>query len=217
MIYIVKKLVFSAIFVGGIFYFFLSRHHAPCPQNSAPIAQTQNGSLPPAFPQAVPSSGSLQIARSLLGLEVKFQNGDVHYPGLAITNDPRYQALNPHEKLVDAIRFQPLRAPAYLLLLAIAKGADGRPSILPGKFDIIQQTPYQGLVLKDFKGRVFYYSGYVLTTPAWKNLPLGQSLQDQFCKDFSQNAPCSAHNTVKFVLTKPSEARKEIPLLALIQ
>jgi hypothetical protein len=176
-------------------------------------------------PQALPSASStpvqppqgVQVVKSLLGLEVKFLNGSVNYPGLTIVNDPRYQALTPTEKLVDALRFQPLQAPAYFLLIAIAKNSNGAPLIVPGKFNLVQNTQQGGLVLKDLHERLFYYSGYITLTPAWKNLAAGQAIEDQFCKVPTQMTVCSAQNLVKVVLKKPIDPSKDIPFLTLVR
>jgi len=175
---------------------------------------------PQAFPSAPatplhPPEG-MQVVQSLLGLEVKFLNGTVNYPGLMIVNDPRYQALAPHEKLVDALRFQPLQAPAYFLLIAIAKNSNGAPLIVPGKFNLVQSTEPGGLVLKDLHGRLFYYSGYLISTPAWKSLIPGQTIEDKFCKVPTQMGTCSSQNTVKVVLKKPADPKKDIPFLTLV-
>lgn len=169
----------------------------------------------PAMPHHPPEG--MQVARSILGLEVKFLKGNVNYPGLMITSDPRYQALGPNEKLVDALRFQPLQGPVYYLLIAIAKNANGAPLIVPGKFNFVQNTAQGGLVLTDPHGRLFYYSGYLMATPGWKNLPPGQMVQDQFCKVPAQIGACPPQNTVKVVLKKPVDPNKDIPFLALVR
>jgi len=174
-----------------------------------------------AFPSAPttpfhPPEG-LQVVRSLLGLEVKFLNKTVNYPGLTIVNDPRYQALTPNEKLVDALRFQSPQGPAYFLLIAIAKNSNGSPLIVPGKFNLVQNTAQGGLVLKDTHERLFYYSGYMIATPAWQSLTPGQMLQDQFCKAPNQMGNCSPQNTVKVVLKKPVDPNKDIPFLTLVR
>lgn len=174
---------------------------------------------PPVFPHASAPHApqGLQVVRSLLGLEVKFLNRHVDYPGLTIPNDPRYQALAMNEKLVDAIKFQLTRTAPFLLLIAIAKNTDGKPIIVPGKFDVVHKTEHEGFVLKDAHERLFYYSGYTLVTPAWRNLAPGQVLQDKFCKDSVSMAMCSPKNTVNVILKKPQDPRKDIPLLALVQ
>jgi hypothetical protein len=176
-----------------------------------PTGQLQ-GSIPSVH---VPEGA--QVVRSLLGLEVKFLNGAVNYPGLTIVNDSRYQALAPNEKLVDALRFQPLQAPAYFLLIAIAKNSNGSPLIVPGKFNVAQSTQQGGLVLKDTHGRLFYYSGYLTLTPAWKNLMPGQAIEDHFCKVPAELTMCSAQNTVKVILKKPIDPNKDIPFLTLVR
>jgi hypothetical protein len=172
---------------------------------------------PPVSPTPVQSPQGVQLVKSLLGLEVKFLNGSVNYPGLTIVNDPRYQALAPNEKLVDALRFQPLQAPAYFLLIAIAKNSNGAPLIVPGKFNLVQTTQHGGLVLKDLHERLFYYSGYITLTPAWKNLAAGQAIEDQFCKTSTQMAMCSPQNLVKVILKKPMDTSKDIPFLTLVR
>jgi hypothetical protein len=186
---------------------------APASPNApiAPIAPPQYTQIPL---QALPA---VQVKRSLLGLEVRFQGGHVNYAGLTIVNDPRYQALTSTEKLVDSIMFQPLQAPPFLLLVAIAKSPNGAPVIIPGKFDILQKTNLNGFVLKDSQGRLFYYSGYVLSTPGWKNLQPGQGFQDKFCKVPSELATCSPQNIVTVVLKKPLEALKDIPYLGQVK
>lgn len=177
--------------------------------------QVQGFPSMPAAPLQPPNG--VQIVRSLLGLQVKFLNGTVSYPGLLIVNDPRYQALAPKEKLVDALRFQSPQAPTYFLLIAIAKNSNGAPLIVPGKFNFVQTTAPGGLVLKDPQGRLFYYSGYVTTTPGWQNLVPGQMIEDNFCKVPTQQGMCSPQNTVRVLLKKPVDPRKDIPFLALVR
>lgn len=172
---------------------------------------------PPSSVMPHPLPTEVQVIRSLLGLEVKFLNGNVNYAGLMIANDPRYQALKTPEKLVDAILFQPVQTPPFLLLMAIAKNPNGAPTIIPGKFDVVRKTEQNGFVLKDAHGRLFYYSGYILATPAWKNLAPGQILQDKFCKESVQMTMCSPQNTVNVILKKPPDPRKDIPLLVLVK
>lgn len=186
-------------------------NESPLPHQPSPSPFPHPSALPSPAPQGI------QVARSMLGLEVKFQNGNVNYPGLTITNDQRYQALAINEKLVDAIQFQSMQAPPFLLLIAIAKKPDGTPLIIPGKFDIIHKTEQEGFVLKDAQGRLFYYSGYLLITSAWKDLAPGQILQDKFCKDPAPLAMCPARNTVNVMLKKPSRPSKDIPLLAFVR
>lgn len=172
------------------------------------------------YPSAVPIqiSQGMQVVKSLLGLEVKFLNGNVDYPGLTMVNDPRYQALALNEKLVDAIQFQPIQGPPFLLLVAIAKNPNGGPPlIVPGKFNIVHKTAQEGFVLKDAPGRLFYYSGYALSTPAWRDLAPGQMLQDKFCKNPALMAGCPPKNTVNVILKKPADPLKDIPLLAFVQ
>jgi hypothetical protein len=204
------------IFVNLVTYVFYERK---------PEILITNDHKPASQPQAFPSASTMllhppegvQVVKSLLGLEVKFLNGTVNYPGLTIINDPRYQALAPNEKLVDALRFQPLQAPAYFLLIAIAKNSNGAPLIVPGKFNLVQNTAQGGLVLKDSHGRLFYYAGYLIATPAWQNLAPGQMIQDQFCKAPTQMGGCSPQNTVKVALKKPADPSKDIPFLALVR
>jgi len=176
-----------------------------------PTGQLQAPIPPVHLPEGV------QVVKSLLGLEVKFLNKTVNYPGLTIVNDPRYQALTPNEKLVDALRFQSPQGPAYFLLIAIAKNSNGSPLIVPGKFNLVQNTAQGGLVLKDTHERLFYYSGYMIATPAWQSLTPGQMLQDQFCKAPNQMGNCSPQNTVKVVLKKPVDPNKDIPFLTLVR
>lgn len=190
-----------------------------------PLASNQLGSnTPHVFPQAPVSpmpphatQGGMQVIRSLLGLEVKFLNGTINYPGPLIINDLRYQALSSHERLVDSIKFQPLQGNPFLLLVAIAKGPNGHPIIVPGKFDILRKTAREGFVLKDTHGRVFYYSGYVTQTPAWRNLVGGQILQDQFCKKAVSMEVCTANDVVNVILKKPQDPRKDIPFLTIVK
>jgi len=158
----------------------------------------------------------VQLVKSLLGMEVKFLNGHVNYAGQDIIKDFRYQALANNEKLVDAIYFQPIQGNPFFLLIAIAKSQNGIPIIVPGKFDIVFKTGLDGFVLKDSRGRLFYYSGYLLTTSAWRNLLQGQTLQDKFCKTPNNTLMCSAKNTVNVVLKKPKNTNKDIPFLTLI-
>lgn len=187
------------------------------------VITNENGPVrqPPVLPQAslmpLQQPEGVQVVRSILGLEVKFLKGNVNYPGLTITSDPRYQALAPNEKLVDALRFQPLQGPVYYLLIAIAKNPNGAPLIVPGKFNFVQNTAQGGLVLRDLHGRLFYYSGYLMATPGWKNLAPGQMIQDQFCKAPPQMGMCSSQNTVKVNLKKPSDPNKDIPFLTLVR
>ena len=162
-------------------------------------------------------SSGIQVVRSLLGLEVNFANGHVTYPGPMITNDARYQALSSQEKLVDAIMFRPQNLSPFLLLIAIAKNPNGTPTIVPGKFDIIQNTQQNGFVLYDSHKRLFYYSGYILATPQWQNLPPGQNLTDQFCKDLVPLSMCSPQKLVNVVLRKSLDPRKDLPLFELVQ
>jgi len=170
---------------------------------------------PSALPLPMPQG--MQVIRSILDLEVQFLNGDVNYPGLSIVNDPRYQALGNNEKLVDAIRFQPMQGSPFLLLVAIAKNQNGgAPLIVPGKFNIMHKTEQEGVVLRDNHGRLFYYSGYILATPAWKDIAPGQILQDKFCKNVPSMTTCSRKDTVNVLLKKPADPAKDIPLLAFI-
>lgn len=186
----------------------ITNEAAPSPQALAVAAAP---SFSPSLPQSV------QVVKSLLGLEVRFLNGNVNYPGLTITNDPRYQALGATEKLVDAIPFQPSQASAFLLLIAIAKDPHGKPLIVPGKFDITHKTEQNGFVLKDAHGRLFYYSGYTLLTSAWQTLSPGQILQDSFCKTSVSMLACPATDTVKVILKKPADPHKDIPLLTFVR
>lgn len=167
-------------------------------------------SLPPSHQQGI------QVVHSLLGLEVKFLNGTINYPGPLIVNDFRYQALAPNEKLVDAIKFQPLQGLPFLLLVAIGKSPNGSPIIIPGKFEIIGQTGRGGFILKDPHGRTFYYSGFILPTPAWQSLAPGQNLQDQFCKMIVPMENCSPQNRVNVILKKPIDPKKDIPFLTVV-
>lgn len=163
----------------------------------------------------VPSG--VQMVKSLLGLKVTFQNGHVNYPGPMIVHDPRFQGLGPKEKLVDAIKFQPLKKDPFLLLIAIGKKADGSPIIVPGRFDVTQKTSHNGFVLRDARGRVFYYSGYVLTTSIWKSLERGAVLQDQFCKQPVPLVMCSGKSSVKILLKKPQDPQRDIPMLTMVR
>jgi hypothetical protein len=185
-------------------------YQAP-PVSSTIYPNNQIQALSPQLPSGI------QVVRSLLGLEVNFANGHVTYPGPMITNDARYQALSSQEKLVDAIMFRPQNIPPFLLLVAIAKNANAAPTIVPGKFDIVQNTQQNGFVLSDSHKRLFYYSGYVLATSQWQNLPLGQSLTDQFCKDLVPLTMCSPQKVVNVVLRKSLDPRKDIPLFELVQ
>ena len=204
------------IFVNLMTYVFYERKPEILITNEHNLTnQTQAFPAVPTTPPHPPEG--VQVVRSLLGLEVKFLKGTVNYPGLTLVNDPRYQALASNEKLVDALRFQPLQAPAYFLLIAIAKNPNGAPLIVPGKFDLVQSTEQGGLFLKDSHGRLFYYSGYLIATPAWKNLAPGQIIQDHFCKVPTQMGACSPQNTVKVMLKKPSDPNKDIPFLSLVR
>lgn len=209
-------IVIAFIFVNLMTYIFHERKPELLITNEHKVVNQ-----PQIFPSApttpVHPPDGVQVVRSLLGLEVKFLKGTVNYPGLTIINDPRYQALAPNEKLVDALRFQPLNAPAYFLLIAIAKNSNGAPLIVPGKFNSVQNTKQGGLVLKDSHGRVFYYSGYLIATSTWKNLMPGEMVEDQFCKVPSQIGMCSSQNTVKVVLKKPGDPSKDIPFFALVR
>ena len=185
--------------------------------SNAPASSTISGAFPQHTqlpPQVQPG---VQVKQSLLGLEVRFQNGHVNYAGLTIVNDLRYQALTSAEKLVDSIIFQPTQARPFLLLVAIAKGPTGAPVIIPGKFDIVSKTELNGFVLRDSQGRMFYYSGYVLSTPVWQSLQPGQGLQDKFCKVPTQMGMCSPQNVVTIVLKKPMDAVKDIPMFAQVK
>jgi len=174
----------------------------------------------PVFPQPssslLPIPQGMQIVKSLLGLEVKFLNGHVDYAGLSIMNDPRYQALDSHEKLVDAIQFQPAQSPAYFLLIAIAKGPNGVPIIVPGKFDLMAKTEKGGLVLNDIHGRLFYYSGYILSSAIWQSLAPGQSIQDKSCRAPILLPFCPSNKVINVVLKKPLDPHKDVPFLTLI-
>jgi hypothetical protein len=158
----------------------------------------------------------IQVIRSLLGLEVTFLKGNINYPGPQIVNDIRYQALTGNERLVDSIKFQPPRAPLFLILIAIGKTPNGTPAIVPGKFDIVRKTDQEGFVLTDSNRRIFYYSGYILETPAWKNVGPGQTLVDKFCKQPVPMNACAPQNVVTVNLKKNSDPKKDIPILALI-
>jgi len=182
------------------------------PGQSSIFSQDSVPSISPHVPQ-----GGVQVVRSLLGLEVKFNNNNVNYPGLTIVDDQRYQALSDKEKLVDSIKFQSTNAPPFLLLIAIAKNANGAPLIVPGKFDILSKTDQDGFVLRDSHGRLFYYSGYILATPAWKNLGVGQSLQDKFCKDSVPITMCTPQKIVNVILKKHPDPRKDIPFLSFVR
>jgi hypothetical protein len=188
------------------------------------VANSNESTLHPGVAQAPVSTlpahinqGTMQVIRSLLGLEVRFLNGHVNYPGQLIVNDPRYQALMPNERLVDSIKFQPNQGPPFLLLIAIAKGPNGAPIIVPGKFDILRKTNNEGFVLRDGHARVFYYAGYTSQTPTWRNLIGGQVLQDQFCKAAVPMELCSAKDIVKVILKKPQDPLKDIPFLTLVK
>ncbi|MCE3230415.1 MAG: hypothetical protein K0R52_343 [Alphaproteobacteria bacterium] len=180
------------------------------PVNQFPVFP-HNSALPHQVPQGV------QVIKSSLGLEVKFLHGNVSYPGPAVINDPRYKALTLNEKLVDALKFQPMQSPPFLLLVAIAKNPTGEAIIVPGKFDVVDKTEQGGFVLKDTHDRLFYYSGYVLTTPAWGSLAPGQTLRDKFCKKPVPMVMCPNGSVVNIMLKKPLDSAKDIPLLAFIQ
>lgn len=214
---IFRKLIFIIIFSASLMVYAAYNQNSGISITNQPLATNQPPlfSHNPTLPSPVPYG--VQVVRSLLGLEVKFLNGNVNYPGLTITNDQRYQALSLNEKLVDAIQFQSMQAPPFLLLVAIGKNPNGQPIIVPGKFDIVRKTGQDGFVLKDTHGRLFYYSGYILITPAWKNLVPGQTLQDKFCKEPVPMAMCSAKNIVNVILKKFPDPRKDIPLLAFVQ
>lgn len=176
-------------------------------------------SLPPHAPQGGVKGGAqggMQVIRSLLGLEVTFLKGNINYPGPLIVNDIRYQALNGNERLVDSIKFQPPNAPLFLILIAIGKTANGTPVIVPGKFDVIRKTDQEGFVLKDSHQRIFYYSGYMLETPAWKNVVPGQTFVDKFCKEPVSMTMCAPQNVITVNLKKNPDPKKDIPILALI-
>lgn len=197
------------------YVFFEKKPETLITNNYKSTGQPQAPSSAP-IPSSQPPQG-VQVVKSLLGLEVKFLNGTVNYPGLTIVNDPRYQALTPTEKLVDTLRFQPSQGPAYFLLIAIAKNSNGAPLIVPGKFNLVQTTQQGGLVLKDLHERLFYYSGYLNSTPAWKSLAAGQAIEDQFCKIPTQMTMCSGQNLVKVILKKPTDPNKDIPFLTLVR
>ncbi len=152
---IFKKLIVLILFFAGMLIYAAYNQHSETSITNETLPSSQSPTfshtspLPPQIPQGA------QVARSLLGLEVKFSNRNINYPGFTITKDPRYQALSPNEKLVDAIQFQLLQAPPFLILVAIAKKTDGTPIIVPGKFDIIRKTEQNGFVLKDTHGRLF--------------------------------------------------------------
>jgi hypothetical protein len=190
---------------------------------NAPTVSNQAGDHKPhVFPhgpmQPLPSphQQGAQVVHSLLGLEVKFQNGNVNYPGPLIVNDVRYQALAPNERLVDSIKFKPLQGPPFLLLVAIGKSPNGSPIIIPGKFEIIGDTGRGGFILRDIHGRTLYYAGYILPTPAWQSLPPGQTLQDQFCKIAVPMQNCPPANQVNVILRKPLDPKKDIPFLTVV-
>ncbi len=206
-----KTLFFMGLFIFVVLAYFT---HMPQPQTIQPEI-IRPMVLPSPVASAIPQGA--QMVKSVLGLDVKFLDGRVDYPGLMLINDPRYQALAPHEKLVDAIRFQPLQGPPYLLLVAIAKDANGSPLIVPGKFIMVHKTPLEGHILKDAQGRTYYYSGYLMMTPAWTNLLGGQQLDDRFCKEFVPMEMCPAQRTVNVVLKKSGNPSRDVPFLVLVQ
>lgn len=209
-------IVIIFLFANLVSYIFYERKPETLITNELkPTSQLQ--AFPSAPTRPIHPPEGVQVVRSILGLEVTFLKGNVNYPGLMITNDPRYQALASNEKLVDALRFQSLQGPSYFLLIAIAKNPNGTPLIVPGKFNFVQNTEQGGLILTDLHGRLFYYSGYLMTTPGWKNLAPGQMVQDHFCKVPAQVSACSSQNTVKVVLKKPVDPNKDIPLLTLVR
>jgi hypothetical protein len=217
MMKIFRKVIGIIVCVAGLMVYVAYNQNPSTSITNEPLHTHQSlvFAHTPALPSHIPEG--LQVAKSLLGLEVTFLNRNVNYPGLAITSDPRYQALTMKEKLVDAIRFQSTTMPPFLLLIAIAKTSNGSPIIVPGKFDIVTKTEQDGFVLKDTYGRLFYYSGYILATPAWKGLAPGQVLQDKFCKELVPMAMCPVKNTVTVILKKFPDPSKNIPLLAFVQ
>lgn len=216
---LVKRVGF--IIISTLVLFVLVAFFAPPMQEMTITNAPTASNLPFAFPQNTPIGSNpqtgVQIKKSLLGIQVKFLNGNVDYAGPAIVQDPRYQALTNSEKLVDSIAFQPPHGSAFLILIAIAKSPSGIPMIIPGKFEIIHKTEQNGFFLKDTHGRKFYYSGYILITPIWNNLTPGQILQDKFCKVSVPMTMCPPKDVVNVILKKPLDYRKDIPFLTIVK
>jgi hypothetical protein len=227
MMRLIAKLIFMVILIASIYFGMkVTVHKVPEPGttltnmpesaphvNANPSHDFAHNSMPPmpSHPQGA------QVIHSLLGLEVKFLNGHINYPGGSLVSDPRYMALANTQKLVDSIKFQPTTGSAFLILIAIAKGPKGAPLIVPGRFDVVLKTTQEGFVLRDSHGRFFYYSGYVMQTPAWRNMTPNQILQDGFCKEPVPLERCSANARVNVLLKKSVEPQKDIPLLTMVK
>src|SRR3990167_8170574 len=100
MMKIFRKLIGIIVcFAGLMVYAAYNQNPGPSITNE-PLHTDQSSVFAhtPALPSHIPEG--LQVAKSLLGLEVTFLNRNVNYPGLTITSDPRYQALSMNEKLV---------------------------------------------------------------------------------------------------------------------
>jgi len=168
------------------------------------------GSQPP---ESIP-----QRVQSALGIYISFANNKTSYDGRLLINDPRFIDLQVDGRIFDAVRYMSPNGQLYLLLLEIIKRSATSATINYTKCLVKSETKAKGLIIEPPNThQLLYYSGYVLRTEAWKALPAGGTLTDEYCKSPVLPAACDPVDLIKITLTKPANTAQDLPVLTVIK
>jgi hypothetical protein len=121
--------------------------------------------------------------------------------------------------LIDAIKFVDTKSKQMLLVLfMIRKGPNDQPVLAVDKFPVVHITPLKGVLAVNPRNHtLMYYSGFLLHSPEWKNLPMEQSLKDTFCRrPVLRGQPCPANNTVTVTIKKNVDPASSLPSLVVM-